>query len=234
MADHDHRAGVALQPRLEPDERVEVEVVGRLVEQHQVGRAHQRAGELQPHPPAAGEAVHRRVELGRLEAQAEQHGLRARPGVEAAGVADRVVRLGHRVAVVGGFGRAPAAPRLRHQRACRPASTKSVAPWSVSGISCATSPMRQRGGIETSPASVCSRPASSENSDDLPAPLRPTRPTFSPGCSVDAGAIEHQLDAAPQRDLIENEHRDSCSAGVHSGSFDRAASASRGRPRSTT
>ena len=120
-------------------------MVGRLVEQHQVGRAHQRAGELQAHPPAAGEARHRRVELGDLEAEAEQHRLRARPRVEAAGVAGspraRAPSRGRRRSPR----RAPARPRPR-RGAVSPASTKSVAPWSVSGISCATSPMRQRGG----------------------------------------------------------------------------------------
>ena len=65
--------------------------------------------------------------------------------------------------------------------AVSPARTKSVAPSSVSGISWATSATRQRAGSDTSPASACSLPAKSEKSDDLPAPFRPTRPTFSPG-----------------------------------------------------
>jgi hypothetical protein len=59
VADHDEGAGVALEPGFEPDQGVEVQVVGGFVEEQQVGRAHQRAGQLQAHPPAAREAVDR-------------------------------------------------------------------------------------------------------------------------------------------------------------------------------
>src|SRR3546814_7975176 len=51
-------------------------------------------------------------------------------------------------------------------------------------MSCATCDMRHCVGMENSPPSSCSVPFSTANSDDLPAPLRPTRPTFSPGLSV--------------------------------------------------
>ena len=140
VADHDHRAAVALQPGFEPDQRVEVQVVGRLVEQQQVGRAHQRARQLQAHAPAAGEAVDRRVELVGLEAQAQEQRLRARPGVDAAGVADRMVGVrpwrGRRRSA-SARGQRGLAPR---PGAVSPSSTKSVAPSSVSGMSCATSP----------------------------------------------------------------------------------------------
>ena len=59
MADHHQRARVTLEPGFEPDEGVEVKVVGRLVEQQNVGRAHQGAGQLQTHPPTAGKTVDR-------------------------------------------------------------------------------------------------------------------------------------------------------------------------------
>ncbi|CAG9257731.1 exported hypothetical protein [Paraburkholderia unamae] len=65
-----------------------------------------------------------------------------------------------------------------------PSTTKSVAPCSVSGISCATWPIFQAGGIENSPLSSCSLPLRRPKKDDLPAPLRPTRPIFSPGVKV--------------------------------------------------
>mmetsp|Transcript_10609 Transcript_10609/g.43387 ORF Transcript_10609/g.43387 Transcript_10609/m.43387 type:complete len:215 (-) Transcript_10609:2782-3426(-) len=65
-----------------------------------------------------------------------------------------------------------------------PCSTKSVAPSSVSGMFWATSERRQWRGTSTSPRSFDRRPVSSANRLDLPAPLRPTRPIFSPGCSV--------------------------------------------------
>src|ERR1700722_23063 len=62
--------------------------------------------------------------------------------------------------------------------------TKSVALCSVSGISCATWPIFHAAGIENSPLSSCSVPLRRPKKDDLPAPLRPTRPIFSPGVKV--------------------------------------------------
>ena len=86
VADDHQRAGVARQPAFQPDQGVEVQVVGGLVQQQQVARRHQRARQLQAHAPAAGEAVHRPLQLGHLEAQAEDQRLRARRGVVRAGV----------------------------------------------------------------------------------------------------------------------------------------------------
>ena len=55
VRDHEQRAAVGPQPRFEPQHGVEVQVVRRLVEEQQVGPAHQRPRELQPHAPSAGE-----------------------------------------------------------------------------------------------------------------------------------------------------------------------------------
>ena len=68
MADDDHRAGVFFEPGFQPHQRIQVQVVGGLVQQQQVRRAHQRASELQPHAPAAGKTVDRAVKLMRLKA----------------------------------------------------------------------------------------------------------------------------------------------------------------------
>ena len=80
MRDQDQRAGVAREPRLQPHQRVEVQVVGRLVEQHQVARAHQRARQREPETPAAGELAHGAFALGRGEAEAVQQFVGARRG----------------------------------------------------------------------------------------------------------------------------------------------------------
>ena len=48
------------------------------------------------------------------------------------------------------------------------------------GASCARRPMRQRGGISTSPCSAETSPVITPNSVVLPVPLRPTRPTRAP------------------------------------------------------
>ena len=104
VADHQHGAGVFFQPGFQPHQRVEVEVVGRFVEQQQVGRAHQRARELQAHAPAAGKAVDRLIQFAHLEAQPEDQRLRARLRVVRAGVVQRHVGVRHALAVVAFFG----------------------------------------------------------------------------------------------------------------------------------
>ena len=55
VADDDHRARVARDMRFQPQRRFEVEIVGRLVQQQQVGLGEQRRRERNPHAPAAGE-----------------------------------------------------------------------------------------------------------------------------------------------------------------------------------
>jgi hypothetical protein len=46
VADHHQRAGVALQPPLQPNHGVQIQVVGGFVEQQQVARAHQGPRQL--------------------------------------------------------------------------------------------------------------------------------------------------------------------------------------------
>ena len=104
MADDDQRAVVALQPAFQPDQRVQVEVVGRLIKQQQVGGTHQRARQLQTHAPAAGKTVYRPGEFGRLETEAENQRLRPRFGVNRPGVVQSHVGVGQTLAVVGTFG----------------------------------------------------------------------------------------------------------------------------------
>ena len=101
MADDQHGAGVALQPGFQPHQCVQVQVVGGFVQQHQVRRAHQCTRQLQAHAPAAGEAVHRVVEFGRLEAQTEDQRLRTGLCVARARIKQRHVGVGHPFAVVG-------------------------------------------------------------------------------------------------------------------------------------
>jgi len=59
MGDEQQCTRVGTQPVLQPQHRVEVEVVGGLVEQQQIGAAHQGPRQVKTHAPAAGEAAHR-------------------------------------------------------------------------------------------------------------------------------------------------------------------------------
>ena len=58
VRDEQQRPRILCQPVFEPQHRIEVEMVGRLVQQQQVRAAHQRLREVQAHPPAAGKAWH--------------------------------------------------------------------------------------------------------------------------------------------------------------------------------
>ena len=93
--EHDRRVE-RLQRLLEPLERLDVEVVRRLVEQQQVGVAGERAGQRGARQLAAGERLQRAVEVGLVvEAQAAHHRGRAVAPRPAAGVLE--ARLGARV-----------------------------------------------------------------------------------------------------------------------------------------
>jgi hypothetical protein len=101
VRDQEQRARVALEPVLEPQHRVEVEVVGRLVEQQQVGARRERLREVEAHAPAAREARDR-VGVARVgDAQARQELGRPRARGVAADLLVPVVQLGERVAVRG-------------------------------------------------------------------------------------------------------------------------------------
>ena len=67
-------AGVVDQKALEPHHRFDVEMIGRLVQQQQIGLGDQRAGQQDPALPAAGQCVHNHV--GR-KIEPLQHGLDA-------------------------------------------------------------------------------------------------------------------------------------------------------------
>jgi hypothetical protein len=100
---------------------------------------------------------------------------------------------------------AASAARL-HQRQS-PCSTKSVAPSSVSGMSCATSPMRQPAGRHLDvAASACSRPGQQREQAGLAGAVAADQADFSPGLRVTLALIEHHLDAAQQRDVLQNNH----------------------------
>ena len=104
VADDEQRAFVAFEPAFQPDQGVEVQVVGGFVQHEQVARAHERTGQLQPHAPAARKAVDRTLEFVDLEAQSHQQGLGAGGGVVGAGVMQGGVGVGHGLTVAAGFG----------------------------------------------------------------------------------------------------------------------------------
>ena len=104
VRDEQQRARILAEPVLEPQHRVEVEVVRRLVEEQQVGPAHQRLREVQAHPPAAGEARDRVRVPVRAEAEPREQRRGARPRAVAADDFELMVQVGERLARVRGIG----------------------------------------------------------------------------------------------------------------------------------
>ena len=82
VGDQQQGAGVVAQPVFQPEDGVQIQVVGRFVEQQQVGRAHQRLRQVQAHPPAAGEVADAAAALFGGEPQAGKQGTRAAVGAE--------------------------------------------------------------------------------------------------------------------------------------------------------
>ena len=80
MADHDQPAAMTAQEVAQPDDRVGVEVVGRLVEQQRVGAAEQDPGQLDPAPLTTGEGPQRLAEHPVRQAEAGRDRRRLRLG----------------------------------------------------------------------------------------------------------------------------------------------------------
>ena len=104
VGDQHEAAGAARQIALQPFARRQVEVVGRLVQQQQVGAAQQHPAERDAHLPAARQLADRPVAVGLIEPQAMHDGADlAVPFVVAAALQpldDLTVGGQHRFAVV--------------------------------------------------------------------------------------------------------------------------------------
>ena len=168
------------QPGFQPQRRFEVEVVGRLVEQQQVGCGEQGGGQRHAHAPAAGEAADRAGLGGGVEAEAGQDGGRAGGGAVGTDGAQALVDFGEAVRV----GPSSSASASRARRSGSPCRTMSVSARSPSGASWWTWPMRARLARRISPPSMARSPAMAFSRVDLPAPLRPTRPMRRPGSTA--------------------------------------------------
>ncbi len=75
---HEQRAGKRLQEALEPDDRLDVEVIGRLVHQQDVGSPEQHTRHRHAHLPAAGQRAHVALDPLVVEAEPVQHFARLR------------------------------------------------------------------------------------------------------------------------------------------------------------
>ncbi len=104
VRDQDQRALIALQPLLQPDDGIQIEVVSRFIEQQQIGAADQRLGQVKTHAPATGEVADRTFQLFIAETQTVQK--RGGAGADSPGVdgVEFAVDGGNRVAIVAFVG----------------------------------------------------------------------------------------------------------------------------------
>ena len=78
MADDQNGGGIGLEIIDQPQHAFEIEIIGRLVKQQQVGLREQHGGERHAHAPAAGEFAQRPVLRRLVEAEAGQNARRPR------------------------------------------------------------------------------------------------------------------------------------------------------------
>ena len=182
----DHGALVGLEVPLEPGHRLGVEVVGRLVEQEQVGRREEQAAERDAAALAAGEGRHVAVALGQAERvhRAVERLVEA-PGVGAVDPLLHVRLLGEqRVEVRIGLGEG---------RGDRVEAVEEVAQLADAVLDVAAHVLRPSssgswrrnptvafGSSSATPDDGSSRPAMIRSSVDLPAPFGPRTPIFAP------------------------------------------------------
>jgi len=95
---------VALEEVFQPQDRIEVQVVGWFVEQQQVRGAHQRLGQVKAHAPATGKVGDRPVHLLVGEAKAGKHLAGAGVGGVAVGAVEFRVQAGLCGAILGFLG----------------------------------------------------------------------------------------------------------------------------------
>ena len=103
MADDEDRRGIALQIVDQPERSLEIEVVGRLVEQQEVGLGEQHGGKRHAHPPAAGERGKRPRLRVEVEAETGEDPGRARRCRMRVDVDEPRVNVGDALRIPGGL-----------------------------------------------------------------------------------------------------------------------------------
>ena len=200
MADDEHGVRIAREVVLQPQRAFEVEIVGRLVEQQQVGLGEQHRGERDAHAPAAGELRGRALLRARVEAEAGEDGGGARRRGMRVDVGEPRLDFGDAVRVGRGLCLGQQRARARGRPRARSRSARS-------------GPARR---LLRDPADACARagacstalpaansPVMAWNSVVLPVPLRPTSPTRAPsGMRTEAWSISRRPAMRSERSLM--------------------------------
>ena len=185
-------------------------MIGRLVEQQQVGAAHQRLREIEAHPPAAGKARHRIALARRRKAQAGSSvAARARAASRRSprsdGAARPAARRRHADRFPRWFRRPPARARRRATPCRRRARSRSPAPRPP-GVSCATCAIVHAGGNSTVPGVGDELAADQREQARLAAAVGADQPDLVAGMDREVGAVEQALCAAGEREIGYAQH----------------------------
>ncbi len=78
VAGHHHRSGIVAQELLQPQDRFQIEIVGRLIQEERIGRLQENARQRHAHLPAARQLAHVVDHLIGRQPQAGEDGVRAR------------------------------------------------------------------------------------------------------------------------------------------------------------
>jgi hypothetical protein len=173
VRDHDHRALIVLQSQRQRVAHVEIEMIGRLVQQQQIRSLPDQQSQRQPRFFAAGKG---------------RDGLQ-RP---VAGKAEAAEKIAQRL-IAGPLIRCL---QMAQGTPVRPQLLELVLGEVADGQSLS-------GSIR--PASGGNTPASSLIRVDLPAPLRPSRPSRLPGFITSLTPFQHRLIAITRRDLFKGQ-----------------------------
>ena len=176
-------------------------MVGRLVEQQQVGVGEQRRGQRHPHAPAAGVAVHRPGLRRGVEAEPGQDRRPPAPAPTSAPIARSRSWISARRQRV----RRVLLGQQARRRSVSVASTVSIRLAGPDGASCRTWAMRARADSRISPPSTPISPAMARSSVVLPAPLRPTSPIRRPGSTRSSAPSSRVRPADAQGHAIDDE-----------------------------
>ena len=199
VSDQDHGRVEADQVVLEPLERLDVEVVGGLVEQQQVGPRGEHPRERGSGQLTAREAAERAVELVVAEAEAVEGRLDAvAPAISAGRLqAGLSVRVGVRAsprrrrrrpsAARGARGR-PRSPRSSRARRSRTRAASTPARGGRWSCSATRTPLP----VASVPASIPASPESIRSSVVLPLPLRPDSVIRSPAVELEGEVGEQR------------------------------------------
>ncbi len=203
MGDRDDRAWIPGQPALEPDDGVEVEVIGRFVQQEQVAGHEQRARQVQSHAPAARQRIDGLLGGQFAEAQAGQQLLDSGMRTGVAGHLERFVSVRQRHAVVGLRGEQLAARGLQ-----RLVGSLDEAPgWGVATghvLLQAHDPHRRRIDVAAVQRNFADQRAQQRR---LPAAVRADQGDAFSGCDRHIGVFDQHASAARKADASQPDHR---------------------------